>query len=267
MKKETIFGILVVAGILASAACVIPLYLSEPNPYPQNQEFYRVIELDPAGTILIENSVGYIEVRGWDRNEVEITAQDEWGRMFGRRDWFYGWGGSSGPNVQVDKIENFVKIKTLISGKEDTLRPVRYYLNVPRSVNLKDIRNGQGDIRIADLYGSVRVELEEGDIKIENFSGSLDISLGKGVVEAELLDMRPDDDIKITVKEGPITLSLQPEVNARLDATAANGTITSDFDLGQALPAKKVKALIGKSEAAAISVTALNGIIRLRKIA
>lgn len=265
MKKRVIFGIFVAVAVLASAACLIPIYLPESGTYPPQNEFHRVIALDPGSTISIENAVGDIEIRGWDKNEAEITAQDEWGRTYGRRAWIYGRD-SSGPDVEVDKIENFLKIKTRISGREDTIRPVHYVLNVPRSVNLRDVRTRQGDIRIADLYGNVHVDVEEGDIIVENFSGSLDIFLGSGAVEAELLDMRADDEVKITVKEGPVTLFLQPEANVRLEATAANGTISGDFDLGQPLPAKKVKAQIGKPDAASVSISALNGIIRLTKI-
>lgn len=264
MKKRVIFGIFVAVAVLASIACVIPIFLPESETYPPPNEFHRVIALDSGSTISIENAVGDIEIRGWDKNEAEITAGDEWGRTYGRRTWIYGRG-SAGPEVEVDKIENFLKIKTRISGQEDAIRSVNYILNVPRSVNLKDVRTKQGNVKIADLYGDVHVDAEEGDITVENFSGSLDIFLESGAVEVELLDMRAGDDVKITVKEGPVTLFLQPEANVRLEATAVNGTISGDFDLGQPLPAKKVKAQIGKSDAATVSVAALNGIIRLTK--
>jgi len=267
MKKTTVVGMIAAAAMLISSACLIPIYLPDSGDYPPRNEFHQVVALDPGGTISLDSSNGDIEIRGWDKNEVEITAEDDWSRAYSRRTWSTGWGGVSGPKIEVDKIENFVKIRTRISGREDEIRSVHFYLNVPRSVNLRDIRGKVGDILIADLYGKVRADLEDGNIKIENFSGSLDLSLGSGTVETEILDLRPDDDIRITVREGPVTLFLQPEVNARIEASAINGTVTAEFDLGQPLPAKKVSGLIGaKTEAAAVSVTALNGNIRLNKV-
>ena len=267
MKKTTVVGTIAAAAMLISSACLIPIYLPDSGGYSPRNEFHQVVALDPGGTISVENSNGDIEIRGWDKNEVEITAEDDWSRTFGRRTWSIGWGGASGPKVDVETIENFVKIRTRISGREDEIRSVHFYLNVPRSVNLRDVRGKVGDILISDLYGKVRADLEDGNIKIENFSGSLDLSLGSGTVEAEMLDLRPDDDIRVTVREGPVTLVLQPEVNARIEASAPYGTVTAEFDLGQPLPAKKISGLIGaKTEAAAVSVTALNGNIRLNKV-
>lgn len=267
MKKTTILGMLAAAVMLSSAACFIPIYLPDSGSDQSRNEFHQVVALDPGGAISLDNADGDIEIRGWDKNEVEITAEDDWSRTYGRRSWSTGWGGASRPKIEVDKIEKFVKIRTRISGREDEIRSVHFYLNVPRSVDLRNVRGKAGDILIADLYGKVRADLEDGNIKIENFSGSLDLSLETGTVEAEILDLRPDDEVRITVKEGPVTLLLQPEVNARIEASAANGTVTAEFDLGQTLPAKKVSGLIGaQAGAATVSVTALNGNIRLNKV-
>jgi hypothetical protein len=76
MKKRVNLGIFVAVAVLASAACLIPIYLPESGTYPPQNEFHRVIALDPGSTISIENAVGDIEIRGWDKNEAEITAQD-----------------------------------------------------------------------------------------------------------------------------------------------------------------------------------------------
>jgi hypothetical protein len=166
--------------------------------------------------------------------------------------------------VEVDQFDQLIKIKAG-SLDDENARPVHFVINVPHSINLTDIRINRGHVQIADVYGSARVELDEGDITVENFSGSLDLSLVRGSAEAEVLDLRKDDEIRITTREGDIVLFLQPEVGVRLEATASNGEINSEFELGQQLPAKKVAAQIGKAEAAAFLMS-LNGDIRLNKI-
>jgi DUF4097 and DUF4098 domain-containing protein YvlB len=164
----------------------------------------------------------------------------------------------------VDQIDRLIKIKAG-SPEEENARPIHFVISVPHSINLTDIRINRGQVHLADVYGNVRVELDEGDISVENFSGSLDLTLIRGSAEAEVLDLRKDDEVKITTKEGDVTLLLQPEVSVRLEASATNGEVNSEFDLGQDLPAKKVSAQIGKAEAA-VQLMTLNGDIHLKKI-
>jgi len=252
--------------LLIAAACIIPVFFDPESGAwtPSLQKFHRVVSLGPGGTLSLENSIGDVEIRGWDQEDVEITAEEGRGDDRGRRSWaYYGTGGRR-PQVQVDQFDRLIKIKAG-SPEEENARPVHFVINVPHSINLTDIRINRGHVQIADVYGSVRVELDEGDIAVENFSGSLDVSLVRGSAEVEVLDLRKDDEVRITTKEGDITLFLQPEVNVRLEATASNGEISSDFELGQELPAKKVSAQIGRAEAAVL-LMALNGDIRLEKI-
>jgi Toastrack DUF4097 len=254
------------AILLLSAACIIPIMFDPESGTwtAPSLQFQKTISLAPGGTLSLENGNGDVEIRGWDQEEVEITAEEERGGFRGRRGWFYPGTRDEKPQVNVDQFDKLIKIKAG-STDEENARPIHFVLNVPHSINLNDIRVRRGQIHIADVFGSARLDLEEGNITVENFSGSLDMSLVRGSAEAEVLDLRKDDEIRITTKEGDITLSLQPDVNVRLEATASNGSIASEFDLGQKLPAKKISAQIGQPEAAA-SLTTLNGDIHLKKV-
>jgi hypothetical protein len=110
------------------------------------------------------------------------------------------------------------------------------------------------------------VEIESGDITVKNFSGSLTASVLKGSVETELYDLRSEDGIRITAQEGDITLFLEPEVVAHIDARAPKGTILSEFDLGVSLPAREISVEIGGEGGAFLSLSASGGDIYLRKI-
>ena len=216
------------------------------------------------GAVSLENETGYIEIRGWDQKRVEITAEENGFPAFGPRMWF-SHGSMSAPCVEVDTFDNFVKIATRATSRETIVRPVHYSLRVPHSVILRTISNKEGDLRIADVYGEIRAEIARGDIRVENCSGSLDLSLDQGSVEAELLDVHPDDEIKITVQEGDITLFLQPEANIAIEAVAPTGRFSSEFDLGQPSTDRRIQTRIGKAEGATASLTTLNGNISLKK--
>ncbi|MEW5901506.1 MAG: hypothetical protein AB1715_08615, partial [Acidobacteriota bacterium] len=100
---------------------------------------------------------------------------------------------------------------------------------------------------------------------VRNFSGSLDIQTGRGRVEAEVLDLRSQDEIHIRLEEGDIVLFLQPGVGAELEAEAPEGGISSEIELGQTLPAAKVSVQLGEGKTV-IDLTALRGDIRIRKV-
>ncbi|MFQ6083676.1 MAG: DUF4097 domain-containing protein [Candidatus Aminicenantia bacterium] len=227
-------------------------------------EFHKIIYLDPGGTISLENINGNIEIHGWDKEEVEIFAEKIIPRGYERRVYWL-WKNYSQPKVHLDKFENFIKIKTQFTGKNQEENIVDYYLKVPRPIELKDISNTNGDIFISDLYGEAIINLINGKVEVENFSGSLSASTANGSIKASLYDLREEDQIRLTTKQGNITIYLQPEVNAQIEAKTSNGTISSEFDLNQTLPAEKISSKIGQG-GVLISLSTLNGNIKIKKL-
>jgi len=263
MKRALALSILVGLVALASA-CIFPLNWPESDePGNRGEVFYRVVALEPGGMIQLENVLGDIEIRGWDRSEVEVSVEEDEGVPFRGRVWLPGRR-SSTPQVEVESAGNVVKIRANLPEREGDVRSLHFFVNVPRSVNLDGIRGKEGDVTIADLFGKVRVQIERGRVQVDNFSGSLDLTVGRGSVEAEVLDMRPDDTVTISAAAGDITLFLAEDAAARLKA-AAGGAVTSEFDLGRNPPARNLEARIGGEPAASIMLSAPRGSIRLLK--
>lgn len=262
MKMTSILFLL--AGLLFSSSCLImdlPWYTE--GGY--QGEFEKIVNLEPGGTVVLDNPAGDVEIRGWDRNEVEISARQEGGSTM-------HWGLFSGstlrtqPRVSVETANNTVTIKSFASKDRDIQPIVRYEISVPESVKLKDIHIGKGSLTVGDVYGEMAVSIDDGDLIVENYSGSFDAQLGLGSVEAEALDLRNEDRVKVTVRAGDINLSLEKNVGVKLEATTEAGEISSDFDLKAALPLRKVEAQIGSGQAL-ITLRTLKGNIRLKKIA
>ena len=237
---------------LFCASCVVAVVGNpEYGRFLPPKEFHKNVPLPAGGTLSLENWGGDILINGWEKDEVDITAEEISGRSFGRRIQFINKRGLE-PNVQVDEEDGFIRIRTDESARDDETSRVNYTLSVPHSVNLKDILNRKGDIHITDLYGKVSLNLQEGDVRIENFSGTLDASVSRGSVEAEILDLREEDEVKILVREGDITLSLESGAEAWIEASAPHGDINSDFDLKS-------------QKGTRISLTAFNGDIQIKK--
>ncbi len=255
MKK--VFFLCSLLSFVFLAACVIAVvdYPYAEGRWTPKSSFRRTLALKPGGTISLENARGNIEIEGWDEERIEISAVERRSYPPARRFYVSTWR-QSDLDIQIKESPGIISIETDPTIQKDEARLVNYILFVPQSIHLQGIRNRSGDIRVADVYGSVDVDLEEGTVRIENFSGSVEVRLGNGDVEAELLDLRPEDEVRITTERGGIRLYLEPQADIRLEASAPRGSIISDFDLGkEEEPAQKTW----------FSLTALNGDIRIKK--
>ena len=56
-----------VGALLSAVVCAAPAFAAD-------QAFEKTVPLAAIGTLHLENLNGSVEVRGWDRNEVEIRA-------------------------------------------------------------------------------------------------------------------------------------------------------------------------------------------------
>jgi DUF4097 and DUF4098 domain-containing protein YvlB len=262
--RRTIFAFLSTIMLLSSACVIAVVDSASQGQYWPKNTFRKSLELKPGGAVTLENINGDIEISGWENERVEISAegsrespQSAGIHFFDRR--------FSPPDVRVQSTGDSVRIRTRESRYEGERGVVHYVLNVPHSVNLDSVRNGRGRISISDIYGRSLLDAEEGEVKISNYSGSLDVRLESGAVEAELLDLRPQDSVRIKVERGDIVLLLERDAAAQLIAAAPAGNIFSELELGQALPARKLTAKLGDGQAS-IELTALQGDIRVRKV-
>lgn len=252
------------AAVLLTAACIFPFPWPDIDPAETRGEaFVRVVPLEPGGTIQLDNDLGDIDIRGWDRPEVEITAENEEDVSFRGRIWLPGRR-LAAPEVDVQIEGQIVRIRARLPERERDIRAVRFTLSVPKSVNLDGIRGREGDVTIADLYGRARIEMGRGQVRIENYSGALEVTLGRGSVEAEVLDLRPDDRLRISAADGDIALALSPDAAALIQA-AAGEAIATEFDLGRTAGEKKIEARLGGEPGAAIVLSAPRGGIRILK--
>lgn len=262
--RRTVFVFLAVITLLLSA-CVIAVVdsTSQGQLWPKSA-FDKNLDLEPGGSVSLENSSGNVEIAGWNDARIKISA--EGGREAARSAGIYFLGSRfSPPDVQVHSTANSVRISTGRSWNEGQGDVVHYFLRLPHSVNLESIRNARGRISVSDIYGRALLDVDEGEIKVSNYSGSLDVRLGSGSVEAELLDLRPQDSVRIKVERGNIILLLEPSVGAQITADAPGGEISSELEVGQPLPKKSLSVKLGDGQLS-IELTAFEGDIRIREV-
>jgi hypothetical protein len=250
-------------AFLASAACLIVLDDPGLDALGTVREFRRVLPFSSNGVLSIRNLDGDIDIRGWDRSELEIVVESE--RRSGRRGWLVG-SPNGRPRFDVETEGNSLTVRTRWEGNDSDAYPVHYFVNVPRAVDLRDLSTQRGHILIADLFGKARVSVLDGDLKVENYSGSLDASVSRGRIQAEVLDVRQEDEIRLTIRSGDLTMLLQPEANVKIEAEASAG-ISGDWPAaGTGAGTARTASFTLGNGAAPVTLRASAGRIELRKI-
>lgn len=264
MKK--IAPALLAVWAAVSASCVIPIYVDEGSRWNRLQEGFRQTAAFAAGGVLrVDNAFGNIIIRGWDHDEIEVTAEETWDESSGiasralQRSEII-------PRVDIETADQTVTIKA--QPRDEVFagdRTVHLLIRVPHHVVLRSVTARRGRIALAGLYGEARLRLEDGDIRVENYSGGLDAELNRGAIKAELIDLRNEDAVRLVLNEGPVEISLESDFSGRLEADAAEGTVVCDFVVDPVVEKKRVSGTIGTGEGALIIVSARRGNVSIRK--
>jgi hypothetical protein len=262
MREKALSSLALVVLAVFSASCVMVMDPEHARASAGNLEFLKTLDFKAGGTLTLEHSLGNVEIAGWDKDSVEIVAAPSERGQGGKPHLEARTLWNLEPGVDIKKTGDAIRIRTRSLGGPWSSGGLDYTISVPHSVNLNGIKVVQGDVKISDVYGRIDVDVTTGRLSVANFSGPLRAAVGAGAVDAELLDIRDTDAIEITVKEGDLTLRLQPEANVSVEAESPGGEITSPFDWGAKLPARTLSGRLGNG-GARIVLKALRGDIQI----
>jgi DUF4097 and DUF4098 domain-containing protein YvlB len=185
------------------------------------EDIEKSAQADPRGEVVISNVAGEVQVTGWDRNEVHVSADLSDGVQ--RLD-FKTSGARTTIEVVLPKGRSF-------QGSSD-LR-----VQVPRNSSLaittvsadQTIKDVRGMQRLQAVSGMIQTELWNEDLEIQSVSGDVNVRGrdGKGTLRANTVSggMRLDD-IGPEMELGSVTGDMQVRVEelsrARIKTTNGN---------------------------------------------
>jgi hypothetical protein len=222
--------------------------LEQPLDRPAGAGFRETVDFAPGGTLTLENDYGDVEIRGWDRGEVEIVARSETAAAAPRdiRSARQAAGREAAPRIEIRETNRGLLVRTPTFEGLGEPPAIDYEVRVHESVRLTGIRISEGDLTVTGVYGDLEASVDKGDLLVRNYSGPVRATLGTGTADVEVLDLRDRDEITISSRRGDIVLRLESGVGAIVEADAPRGEVISDFDLGRRLPASTVKGWIGQ---------------------
>ncbi|MCX6588350.1 MAG: DUF4097 family beta strand repeat-containing protein [Acidobacteria bacterium] len=185
------------------------------EPWPdaprEFEEFSFDLSLRAGGRLTLENYNGPVEIRAWDKDQVEVRGSK------------YAASKEQLAEVRVEARAagpDAVAIRTLPPAEGRGQTGARFTIRVPRRNAIEQLVTSNGAVRLEGLEGPGRVQTSNGAIRVGQHLGALDLSTSNGAID-------------IGGVTGPVTARTSngrvsvEDLKGGLDAATANGSITA----------------------------------------
>ena len=177
--------------------------------------------LMPAGSVVVENVQGDIDIEGWDRAEVQVAVIKKAGGPGANPDDVH---------IDVESQDRRLVLRTVYPGQSTEPVRVDYRLRVPRQVRLERLRTVDGSIKVKQIEGSVDARTLNGNIEQVDVSGSVVARAINGNIAVSLRALpEPTGQIHLDTVNGHLFLSLPAKANADLQLSTVAGRVDSRY--------------------------------------
>lgn len=208
----------------------------------------ETLDAEPDGTVTVSNVAGSVEVRGWSRNQVEVT-----GTLGSRVDELI---------FERDGNEVLIKVKVPrnsnggVSSDLEIRIPVRSSLQVNTVSADIDVADVEGEQQLESVSGDIETEAHDADIELGSVSGDIEVSGDKKAIRSRLNTVSGDIDaenlsgeingesvsgdvntvggsfnrVSLNTVNGEIVYHARLLDDGRLDIETVNGSVDVDFE-------------------------------------
>jgi DUF4097 and DUF4098 domain-containing protein YvlB len=244
----TLRGLVLLAGI---AALVFPTHATDEN-------FHQIYPLAAGGSFALENVNGSVQVEGWSRDEVEVSAVKTATRSDSRD--------LSQVKIEVDNSHpGQVAVHTRYPQGEGAEVAVEYHVHVPYRVLLGSIETVNGSVTVRGVEGGGELRSVNGNVEVFDSSGRFSEKTTYGNLRLELRYLMSGGPMNLETVNGSVVLGLPEGARADLKVLAMNGDFYSELPVTSAASKPAARAFHAKlgTGGGEISVRTINGGIRL----
>jgi hypothetical protein len=203
------------AGIIVLTAVVIFGLPAE----AYEQAYEKTVPLAAGGALHLENVNGSIDVRAWDRAEVQIYAVKRAGRSNDDLALV---------NIDVESTLGRVSIVTRYPSDQGVDVSVDYRIRVPRRVMLENITTVNGVIHVTDVDGGGQLHTVNGDVEVLDCAGGFSARTTNGNIHEELRLLNAKAQVDLESMNGTILVALPANAGADIDAQSLNGDFRTE---------------------------------------
>lgn len=222
------------SGIETTNISPVVVELDQPvavvSTFDESERIEKTFPLSSDGKVSVSNINGSIEIRGWDRNEVQVVATkvaDTKERLADVEIRF----DSSPHTFSVETDYGDWRARGANSGWKNSRLTVNYVIMAPNGAVLNEIETVNGTVSVSDFSNSTKVSAVNGSVIAKNLKGTANLETVNGEVAADFEKLEAGSRISLSTVNGRVNLTLPSDVNATIRADSVNGVITNEFGL------------------------------------
>ncbi|HUI29976.1 MAG TPA: DUF4097 family beta strand repeat-containing protein [Candidatus Acidoferrales bacterium] len=189
------------------------------------EEFHQSYALSDGGSVRLNNINGGVEIKVWDKREVEVDAE----KRADDKDMMEQL------QIVVNASQDLVDIDTKYPDDNNTHNDhgpwVEYTITVPRDANLDRIKIINGDIEISGVGGKMNASTINGIVRASDVKNDCILETVNGTIDADFASLKSRCDLRIKSVNGSIAVNLPADLNARIKAKTVSGHISNDFGI------------------------------------
>jgi DUF4097 and DUF4098 domain-containing protein YvlB len=140
------------------------------------EDFRYSYDLKPGGTLSVENFNGPVEILSWEKNTVQITGAKYASREENMR----------AIRIDIKAAPDSIVIRTVRPAEvRSGNMGARYFIRVPREVELALVHSSNGQLRVEDTQGGARLETSNAPVRLRALNGRLDVRTSNGSIECD----------------------------------------------------------------------------------
>ena len=221
-----------------------------------DQVFDKVYPLSSGGNFQLDNVNGSIQVEGWDKDEVEVSAVKSADTDSSDLDQV---------QIDVESVPGQVAVHTLYPNAGSAV-VVEYHVHVPYRV-LAAVKTVNGSVSVNGVQGGGDLSSVNGDVKVTDSAGRFNAKTTNGDLTLQLRDIANGAPMDIETVNGSVVLGLPSNAGANLKVQNMNGNFSSELPMSAATAPTNVGAFHARlgTGGGEISVRTVNGAIHLMR--
>ncbi|MEJ7618442.1 MAG: DUF4097 family beta strand repeat-containing protein [Pyrinomonadaceae bacterium] len=257
-------------NVLIIFACLMMCgtIVSSQNQSELREELHKTLVLNPDGRLSLENINGDVQIKVWDRSELQLDAV----KIAGSPERL------AEVEIDIDATQQAINIRTRYPhainnwkrgshNSADNPASVQYTLTVPRRAQLQKIELINGALDIDSVEGDVRASTINGRLTARKLTGDVRLSTVNGPLSAMFEKLNDAQPIALTSVNGSVELTIPSDASAQVTAGTVHGQIANNFGLSVRRGEHVGRSLAGNlgQGASRIKINNVNGKISINR--
>lgn len=186
-------------------------FVAKVSAYEVSQKEEKSFKIKFGGEVTVIGNAGYIKVKSWDKQEVQLRmVKRAWGRSRRRAEERL-----EEIEIEINHNGNRLLVRQVDRSRRDfhffdIFDPdrwregwwqveVNFDLTVPKEINLR-LENDEGDVEVSEVTGNITITVDEGRVHLENIvSNNVKIETDEGEITCYRVSSRDKNRGKISI--------------------------------------------------------------------